>query len=100
MQNLICNRDDLPTPLANGIFADRRRQFVDRLQWDLCLTPSGQEIDEYDDKDSEYLVVHKKGQHMGSCRVRPTTCSTMITDHFLGSFPHATDFLKMQKGRV
>lgn len=100
MQSLICKQRDLPAQLSSGIFTDRKRQFVDRLQWDLCLTPAGQELDEYDDEESDYLVVHDKGRHMGSCRVRPTTSNTMITDHFLDSFQDADHFLTMQKGRM
>ena len=100
MQNLICTRQNLPHILENDIFSDRRRQFVDRLQWDLCLTRTGHEVDEYDDAESTYLVVHKHDKHMGSCRVRPTTSSTMVTDHFYDSFPDAPHFLRMQKGKL
>lgn len=100
MQYLICNHRDLPSHLADGIFKDRRRQFVERLQWNLCITPTGRELDEYDDENSYYLVIHEKGRHIGSCRVRPTGCSTMITDHFAESFPHAASFLIMQNERM
>ncbi len=100
MQNLISTRKTLPPRLTDTIFLDRGHQFVDRLQWDLCVTPKGYEVDEYDDDNSEYLTVHQDGRHMGSCRVRPTTCSTMIEDHFLNSFPDASNFMRMQKGRL
>lgn len=55
MQSAIFNRHNLPARLSNGIFKDRRRQFIDRLQWDLCLTASGEEVDEYEDDKSECL---------------------------------------------
>lgn len=100
MQNLISTRRSLPHRLAKAIFADRGRQFVDRLKWDLCVSPQGYEVDEYDDDHSQYLVVHRNNCHMGSCRVRPTTSSTMIMDHFLPHFPEAAGFMRMQKGRV
>ncbi len=100
MQTLISTRRNLPQSLNNSVFVDRGRQFVDRMKWDLCVTPQGYEIDEYDDDDSTYLMVHRFGRHMGSCRVRPTTSNTMITDHFLQYFPDACDFLRMQKRRI
>lgn len=100
MHNLISSGRSLPHQLAKTIFFDRGRQFVDRLQWDLCVTPKGYEVDEYDDDLSQYLIVHCNNRHMGSCRVRPTTSSTMIMDHFLPHFPEAADFMHMQKGRI
>ena len=100
MESLICPYHSLPETLANAILLDRRRQFVDRLQWDLVPTPNGLEIDEYDDVNSKYLLVHKGEKHLGSCRVRPTSASNMLVDHFLDSFPEAPRFLSMQKGRV
>jgi acyl homoserine lactone synthase len=90
----------MPQGLAHSIFSDRGQQFVQRLQWDLCVTPHGHEFDEYDDEYSAYLIVHRNARHIGSCRVRPTTCTTMLTDHFLNSFPGADHFVNMQKGRV
>jgi len=100
MQRLISTRKDLPSQLTRTIFADRGHQFVERLQWGLCVTPKGYEVDEYDDEHSEYLAVHQNGNHLGSCRVRPITQSTMIADHFLPNFPEAVGFLEMQKGRL
>lgn len=100
MKRLICTRTDMPETLASTTFADRGRQFVNRLRWDLCVTPQGFEVDEYDDDDSIYVTVHRNDRHLGSCRVRPTTCSTMLIDHFLQSFPDAARFLRMQRGRI
>ena len=100
MQQITCTRHDMPTTLAASIFADRGRQFVDRLKWNLCVTPQGLEFDEYDDEHSMYLAVTNKGEHLGSCRVRPVRQSTMLMDHFLAQFPEAEDFLRMQRGRV
>lgn len=100
MQRLISTRKNLPSQLTRTIFSDRGHQFVERLQWGLCVTPKGYEVDEYDDEHSEYLAVHQDGNHLGSCRVRPTSQANMITDHFLPSFPAAADFLELQKGRL
>lgn len=100
MQHITCNKITMPQPLANSIFADRGRQFVDRLNWNLCVTPQGMEMDEYDDAQATYLAIADHGRHLGSCRVRPVAASTMLVDHFLPHFPEAEAFLKMQKGRV
>ena len=100
MQQITCTRHDMPSALAASIFADRGRQFVDRLKWNLCVTPQGLELDEYDDEHSVYLAVTSKNAHLGSCRVRPVRQSTMLMDHFLAQFPEAEDFLRMQRGRV
>ena len=100
MQTTIGTRQDIPSHIAHSVFRDRGRQFVDRLGWDLCVRHDRQEVDEYDDHFSRYLIVHRLGQHVGSCRVRPVSASTMITDHFLPTFPEAADFLANQKNRV
>ncbi|MEM6467015.1 MAG: acyl-homoserine-lactone synthase, partial [Pseudomonadota bacterium] len=83
-----------------SVFGDRAQQFVSRLKWNLCVTPTGLEVDEYDDSESQYLLVHRNSGHLGSCRVRPITASTMLVDHFLPLFPQAQSFLEMQRGRV
>lgn len=100
MQVIVSNKASLPARLRDGIFQDRKKQFVDRLRWDLCVTPNGQECDEYDDNFSEYLIVHDAGLHLGSCRVRPIVRSTMVMDHFRNSFPEAGHFLTMQKNNL
>ncbi|MEM9319324.1 MAG: acyl-homoserine-lactone synthase [Pseudomonadota bacterium] len=100
MDHLTCTRTDMPAALADTIFADRGRQFVDRLKWNLCVTPQGLEFDEYDDDSSVYLAITDRDRHLGSCRVRPVRQSTMLVDHFLTNFPEAEDFLRMQRGRV
>jgi len=100
METLICTKSNMPEKLAATTFFDRGSQFVERLGWNLCVSPSGLEKDEYDDESSWYLSVHDAGRHLGSCRVRCSQLSTMIVDHFLGVFPGAEDFIRMQKGRV
>jgi N-acyl-L-homoserine lactone synthetase len=100
METLVCTKKDMPAELAATAFLDRGRQFVDRLGWNLCVSPGGVEKDEYDDEQSIYLAVHQDGKHLGSCRVRSSKLSTMVTDHFCVEFPEAQRFIAMQKGRV
>jgi acyl homoserine lactone synthase len=100
MDHFTCTRAELPPSLARTVFEDRSRQFVDRLNWSLTVTPDGLELDEYDDDQSVYLVVAKGMRHLGSCRVRSVRASTMLVDHFLHIFPDAEEFLRQQRGRV
>lgn len=100
MQTEICSLNALPERVSNSMFLDRRKQFVDRMRWDLNVTSNGGEMDEYDDGNSVYLVVHDKSQHLCSCRVRPIQCATMIVDHFRSSFPNAQEFIAMQNNCV
>jgi N-acyl-L-homoserine lactone synthetase len=100
MDHFACTRRELPTALARTIFEDRGRQFVERLNWSLTVTPEGLELDEYDDDQSIYLVVADGMRHLGSCRVRSVRASTMLLDHFLPVFPDAEAFLRQQRGRV
>lgn len=90
----------LPDTLFETLFSDRRRQFITRHKWDLCVTPEGYEIDEYDREGTEYLVVHENNRHLTSCRLRPVTLSTMLIDHFTDAFPAAENFLRSQSGRL
>ena len=72
---------------------DRRRQFIDRLQWDLRVGCDGVEVDDYDVAGTTYIAAHHQGQHFGSCRVRPLSLSNMIADHFSECFSSAQWFL-------
>lgn len=89
-----------PALLRHSLFADRRDQFVGRHEWDLCVTPEGHEIDEYDAGGSEYLVVHDGMRHLTSCRLRPAAQNTMLLDHFADTFTGAEAFLNAQAGRL
>lgn len=100
MDHFTCTRPQLPAALARTIFADRGRQFVERLNWSLTVTPDGLELDEYDDEHSVYLVVADGMRHLGSCRVRSVRTSTMLVDHFPSVFPNAEAFVRQQRGRV
>lgn len=91
---------ELPETLFEAVFSDRCHQFITRHKWDLCVTPEGYEIDEYDGEGTEYLVAHENGRHLTSCRLRPVTLSTMLIDHFADVFPAAETFLRSQSGRL
>lgn len=100
MQQITCSYSQLSPSMAASIFEDRHRQFVDRLKWDLTVTPDGMETDEYDDKHSTYLIVSDGSRHLSSCRLRSFRTSTMLADHFHDVFPTSSRFLKQQRGRV
>lgn len=69
--------------LANEMFNDRRVQFAEELGWDLNVDAQGREIDQYDLMNPLYVILKdKKGSHIASGRLMPTTGPTMIADHF------------------
>ena len=64
-----------------AMFEDRKRVFVDLLRWDVPVLEDRFEIDEFDDSQATYLIVNDlAGDHLGSCRLLPTT-----RPHILGS---------------
>lgn len=69
--------------LTATMFADRRRQFAERLGWPVTVDPNGYERDDYDKENPWYIIVSDKaGKHAGSLRLLPTTGRTMLADHF------------------
>lgn len=77
--------------LRHTMLLDRKRQFVDRLQWGLKTTAENYEIDEYDKKDALYIVCSdENGHHKGSMRLLPSDGGTMIGDHFSHVIPGIT----------
>lgn len=65
---------------------DRKRVFIDRLNWDLPHSQSWLEVDDFDNEHAVYLVARSpvSGHHDGSVRLLPTS-----TRHMLGSiFSH------------
>ena len=69
--------------LAHGMFADRGKQFSDRLGWDVSVDDDGEERDQYDALNPLYVIVCDDfGRHQGSMRFLPTTGRTMVNDHF------------------
>lgn len=81
----ICRATDLwmSPKLAATMYADRRRQFKDRLGWSVVADTKGYERDEYDELNPVYVIVEDgDGEHEGSLRLLPTTGNTMIADYF------------------
>lgn len=73
--------------LYDQMFQDRRRQFIDRLNWGVRQDGYGRELDEYDNSKAKYVVwVGEKGQHLGSLRLTESNHQSMIMDHFRSEF--------------
>ena len=69
--------------IADGMYKDRKRQFIDRLGWDLKADANGWERDQYDAMNPLYVIcTDAAGHHVSSIRILPTTGSTMVEDHF------------------
>ncbi|WP_342747227.1 acyl-homoserine-lactone synthase [Oceaniglobus roseus] len=69
--------------LRDSMFADRARQFRDRLRWEVPVDAAGFERDQYDPLDPLYILWERSdGRHGGSMRCLPTTGRTMLADHF------------------
>lgn len=69
--------------LRDTMFADRARQFHERLGWPVELDGRGWERDDYDRLDPTYVVWQMPdGSHGGSLRFLPTTGRTMVNEHF------------------
>jgi len=72
---------DIPE-LASGMFSHRQMQFITRQNWNLKATPLGHEFDEYDDKNSTYIIAHVENTHLASLRLRSLRHRSMLTDKF------------------
>lgn len=69
--------------LAAAMFRDRKAQFVDRLAWELRVSPEGWEMDDYDRMNPLYIILERPdGGHAASMRVMPSIGRTMVNDHF------------------
>lgn len=64
---------DAHRALLHGMFADRKRLFVDMMGWKLKVE-DGEERDDWDDGDAEYLILEgpEPGQHLASLRLLRT----------------------------
>ena len=71
-------------PPLQPMFAARKRVFVDLLGWDVPVLEGRYEVDQFDDRHAEYLVVADAGgRHLASARLLPT-----VRPHILDSlFP-------------
>ena len=69
--------------LAASMFADRARQFRDRLGWAVRVDQKGLERDDYDTINPTYVIWQRPdGLHGGSMRFLPTLGRTMVNEHF------------------
>ncbi len=79
--------------LKKTMFLDRAEQFKNRLDWDVSVTDTGEEIDEYDALNPLYVIWEgADGRHAGSMRGLPTVGRTMTAEHFL----HLTDGVRIE----
>lgn len=76
------NREVHPA-LLRDMHADRKRVFVDLLQWDVPHDAHG-EYDEYDDAHAEYLIVQDPatGDHLASLRLLRTDRPHLLGEAF------------------
>ena len=69
--------------LQASMFADRARQFRERLGWEVRVDRNGWERDDYDDLNPIYVIWQRAdGLHGGSLRFLPTEGRTMVNEHF------------------
>lgn len=69
--------------LFDAMHQDRKRVFIDSLDWDLPHD-GDREIDQYDTDRADYLILRDpvSGDHLGSVRLLPTTGPHILGDIF------------------
>lgn len=68
-------------PLLESMFEDRKRLFIDLLDWDLTVVDERLEIDRFDDAYATYIIAaDRSGRHLASMRLLPST-----RPHLLGT---------------
>ncbi|OYX77136.1 MAG: hypothetical protein B7Y82_09365 [Sphingomonadales bacterium 32-65-25] len=80
----LSSRGMLHAALRSAMLKDRKIVLMDRLGWDLQSPDGLHELDEYDDEDTLYLIVHQPetGRHLGSVRLLPSTGAHLLGDKF------------------
>ncbi|MCU9847367.1 autoinducer synthase [Defluviimonas sp. WL0024] len=69
--------------LRDTMFADRAKQFRERLGWAVRVDAQGFERDEYDALNPTYVLWQRPdGRHGGSMRFMPTLGRCMVNEHF------------------
>ncbi|WP_375403000.1 acyl-homoserine-lactone synthase [uncultured Sphingomonas sp.] len=59
--------------LLDGMFADRKRLFVDLLGWNVPVVAGRFEVDRFDDDHATYIIAgDRRTEHDGSLRLLPT----------------------------
>lgn len=78
----VTNRNQFPD-LLESMFADRKRIFIDNLNWDLPVTLDRYEIDQFDDDHAVYLIASDHaGRHLGSLRLLRTDRPHILSELF------------------
>lgn len=67
--------------LLESMFEDRKRLFIDLLDWDLTVVDGRLEVDRFDDAYATYIIAaDRAGRHLASMRLLPST-----RPHLLGT---------------
>lgn len=67
--------------ILGGMFAARKRVFVDLLKWQVPVIAERFEVDQFDDAHAVYLVVTgPASEHLASARLLPTTRPHILGD--------------------
>ena len=83
--------------LRDSMFQDRKKQFVDRLNWDIWSDEQGRELDSYDSDCATYIIrTNSNGDHLGSLRLTDCSKSCMLKEHFVNEFPDVRNFSKTE----
>lgn len=65
------------------MFHARKRVFIDLLRWDLPVLADRYELDQFDDRDADYLILlDEDGEHRASCRLLRTDRPHILSDLF------------------
>lgn len=95
------DQSDTQVVLA-GMFAARKRVFVDLLKWNVPVIDGRYEVDEFDDDRATYLVLTDGDrQHLGSARILPTLGPHILATVFpmlcVGAPPAADDIAEITR---
>ena len=73
----------VPDTVMRGMFAARKKVFIDLLKWDVPVLDGRYEIDQFDDAHATYLILtDDNGQHLASARLLPTSRPHILGDLF------------------
>ena len=83
--------------LFRSMFEERKREFVDRLSWDVPVLAGRSESGQYDADRAGYIVIAEaEGEHLASARLLPTS-----GDHILGTiFPELCEQVPPRGGAI
>jgi N-acyl-L-homoserine lactone synthetase len=73
----------IPDHVLRSMFEARKRVFVDLLKWNVPVLEGRFEIDQFDDKHADYLILtDQDGAHLGSARLLSTMRPHILGDLF------------------